>query len=94
MKKKTLHSLARTLCGVARFCGDLSSLTTENGFRLGVNWERIENGLVILGSAGVFTVGVLVGITSERGTTTRRALPIDDDERARAREAICGAALV
>lgn len=68
-------------------------MTTENGLRLGVNCERIKNGLDILGSAGVFTVGVVGGSISGRDTTTRRALPIDDDERARAREARRAAAL-
>ena len=92
--RKTIHSLAHILRGVTRFCGDLSSLTTEKGFRLGVNCELVQNGLVTLESADVFPVGVRGVIISGRDTTTRRALPIDDDERTRAREARRAAALV
>ena len=92
--RKTIHSLAHILRGVTRFCGDLSSLTTEKGFRLGVNCELVQNGLGTLESADVFPVGVRGVIISGRDTTTRRALPIDDDERTRAREARRAAALV
>ena len=92
--RKTIHSLAHILRGVTRFCGDLSSLTTEKGFRLGVNCELVQNGLDTLESTVVFPVGVRGVIISGRDTTTRRALPIDDDERTRAREARRAAALV
>ena len=92
--RKTIHLLAHILRGAARFCGDLSSLTTEKGYRLGVNCELLQNGLDTLESADVFPVGVRGGIISGRDTTTRRALPIDDDERTRAREARRAAALV
>lgn len=92
--RKTIHSLAHTLRGVTRFCGDLSSLTTEKGFRLGVNCELVQNGLDTLESTDIFPVGVRGVIISGRDTTTRRALPIDDDERTRAREARRAAALV
>ena len=92
--RKTIHSLAHTLRGVTRFCGDLSSLTTEKGFRLGVNCELVQNGLDTLESTDVFPVGVRGVIISGRDTTTRRALPIDDDERTKAREARRAAALV
>ena len=91
--RKAIHSLGHTLRGVARVCGDLSSLTTEKGFRLGVNCELVQNGLFTLGSPDVFPVGVRGGIISGRDTTTRRALPMDDDERTRAREARRAAAL-
>lgn len=92
--RKTIHSLAHTLRGVTRFCGDLSSLTTEKGFRLGVNCELVQNGLDTLESTDIFPVGVRGVIISGRDTTTRRALPIDDDERTKAREARRAAALV
>ena len=92
--RKTIHSLAHILRGVTRFCGDLSSLTTEKGFRLGVNCELVQNGLDTLESTDIFPVGVRGVIISGRDTTTRRALPIDDDERTRAREARRAAALV
>ena len=92
--RKTIHSLAHILRGVTRFCGDLSSLTTEKGFRLGVNCELVQYGLDTLESTDIFPVGVRGVIISGRDTTTRRALPIDDDERTRAREARRAAALV
>ena len=92
--RKTIHSLAHILRGVTRFRGDLSSLTTEKGFRLGVNCELVQNGLDTLESTDIFPVGVRGVIISGRDTTTRRALPIDDDERTRAREARRAAALV
>ena len=56
--RKAIHSLAHILRGVARVCGDLSSLTTEKGFRLGVNCELVQNGLDTLESTDLSLIHI------------------------------------
>ena len=73
--------------GVVRPCGERSALITPNGRLLGVKSPClcISNGLV----DGFFGVVVrsLHGVSAAaRGRTMRRALPIDAEERTRARD--------